>query len=690
MRPVCWVLAAVGGGATAATVAIATARGDFGEAGWTLVGPGAIYAVGLIAVVRRPRLAGAAWLLATGAAFALEVLLGDVLLPLVAGAPYAWVVALARWLAGEASVVAGIGMFGLFPTGVPERGERAVLWAAAVVGGLLPLLTAVSNPTLPKGMVPNPAEPTITSPLFLPALAPLGTVAGFLYYGFVGCIALATVMLYLRYRRSAPDGRRRIRWLLVGVVVALTVYAALTALAWTLGPDVSAAAARLLWPLVGLLLLGSLVVGFSHAGVFGIDQPLRRSLAYRVLWALIAVVYVATAAALGVLAGRYLPIGAAVLLAAAAALMFQPARRRLERLADRWVFGARLDGYDVLTRLGTTLETSPGPAELLPRLADAVRQGLGLRWARVSLEPPAAGGPAPTATAGTENDRAEPALVVPLTYAGTVLGRIECGPGREGPLLDEDRRLLGHLTGQAATAVRNLHLAAELSARLDVIRRQAAELTASRARIAQAQDAERRRIQRDLHDSVQQDLVVATAKLAMARERLRRDDPRADETLAELQRDLGGLLTYLREFAHAIHPPVLADQGLLEAIEAQAARLPLEMLVEADPALRGCRYPTHIETATWYALSEALTNTVKHAHARQVVVSLRQPDSRLVVEVRDDGRGFDPATARGLGLTGLADRMSIVDGVMFVDSAPGQGTTLRVEIPLTQPEGGNA
>jgi signal transduction histidine kinase len=238
--------------------------------------------------------------------------------------------------------------------------------------------------------------------------------------------------------------------------------------------------------------------------------------------------------------------------------------------------------------------------------------------------------------------------------------------------------------------MRNLHLAAELRARLDVIRRQAAELTASRARIAQAQDAERRRIQRDLHDSVQQDLVVATAKLAMARERLRRGDARADETLTELQRDLGGLLTYLREFAHAIHPPVLADQGLLEAIEAQAARLPLEMLVEADPALRGCRYPTRIETATWYALSEALTNAVKHAHARQVVVSLRQPDSRLVVEVRDDGRGFDPATTRGLGLTGLADRMSIVDGAMFVDSAPGRGTTLRVEIPLTEPESGNA
>jgi signal transduction histidine kinase len=683
------ILAVVGGGAIAATFATALARGDLTQAGWALVGPGPFYLVGLTAVVKRPRVPAAAWLLAIGTAFALDVALGDVFLPLVATQPVAWVVALVRGLAAEASVVAGIGLFGLFPTGVPERGERAALRVVVVVGAVLPLLYALANTTLPKGLFPDPSAPTIASHLFLPMLAPLGTVAGRLYYGFVWSITLVPIMLYLRYRRSAQEGRRRIRRFLAGFFAALATWAALIVLAWTLGPDATLAA-WLLWPLTLVLALGSLVVGFSHDGVFGIDQPLRRSFAYRLLWVLIAVIYVATAAALGALAGRYLPLGAAVLLVAAATLLFQPARRRLERLADRWVFGARLDGYDVLTRLGTTLETSPSPAELLQRLAEAVNQGLGLRWARVYLEPPTAGGPAPTATAGVEpGDPTEPALTVPLSYAGKILGRIECGPGRDGPLLDEDRRLIGHLAAQAGPAVGNLHLAAELNARLEVIRSQAAELTASRARIAQAQDAERQRIQRDLHDSVQQDLVVASAKIALARERLRRDDPRADEPLAELQRDLASLLRYLREFAHAIHPPVLVDQGLLEAIEAQAARLPLEMVVEADPALRGCRYPKHIETAAWYALSEALTNAVKHAHAGQVVVAMHQPDSRLVVEVRDDGRGFDLATSRGLGLASLADRMSIVDGAMFVDSAPGRGTTLRVEIPLTTPGGGH-
>jgi signal transduction histidine kinase len=205
--------------------------------------------------------------------------------------------------------------------------------------------------------------------------------------------------------------------------------------------------------------------------------------------------------------------------------------------------------------------------------------------------------------------------------------------------------------------VRNLHLTAELTERLQTIRQQAAELAASRARMASAQDAERRRIQRDLHDGVQQDVVVLTAKLAVARERLRRGGD-ADRPLAELQEDLGRLLRQVREFAHTIHPPVLADQGLLEAVEAQASRLPLAVVVEADTALRGARYPQHVEAATWYVLSEALTNVVKHAHARQVSVTLRQPDGRLSVEIRDDGCGFDPGAARGLGLTGLADRVA--------------------------------
>ena len=338
----------------------------------------------------------------------------------------------------------------------------------------------------------------------------------------------------------------------------------------------------------------------------------------------------------------------------------------------------------MLSRFGSMLEDAPGPADLLPALAAAVQRGLGLQWARVRLDLVAANGslePAGAAGIGA-GEPAEPELVVPLTQAGTVLGRIECGPRRDGPLLDEDRRLLASLAGQAATAVRNLHLTAELSARLEVIRTQATQLTASRARMQAAQDTERQRIQRDLHDGIQQDIVALTAKLALAMARQRRGDSRADESLADVQRDLAALLGHLREFAHAIHPPVLADKGLLEAIEAQAARLPIEVVIEAEPALRGVRFPRHAEAAAWFVVAEALTNTVKHAAAGRVRVALCQLDGRLAVEVSDDGCGFDPAAARGLGLSSLADRMSIAGGALRIDSRPGAGSTVRAEIPL--------
>ncbi len=690
MRPVSAVLAVIGGCALVAAVAIQLAHDPAG-AGWVLVGPGPFYAVGLVWVLRRPGQRVAVWLLACGTTFLADVCVGDAVLPLLHGMSYAWVVWLIGAWAGNGSAVAGIGLIGLFPTGVPERtAERWVLRIVAAAAALLPVLFLLSNSTAPRDTFPSAAGPGFASPLFLPALRPVGPAVAGPYYSFAAWTVLGVIMLYVRYRRSLPDDRRRIRWLLAGAMGALVSAAAIFAVALSLSASFFALAViQVLWVMLLVFVLGSLIAATSQDGLLGIDQSARRSLVYRVLWVMIAVAYVAGAAALGLLASHYLPVGPAVLLAVGATLLFQPAQHRLERLADRWVFGARLDSYGVLDRFGSMLETSPGPADLLPRLAVAIRDGLGLQWARVRLDLVSADSSLPTVgAAGIEaGDQAEPAFAVPLTHAGSVLGRIECGERRDGPLLDEDRRLLAHLAGQAATAARNLHLTAELSDRLDLIRRQARELTESRARVAQTQDAERQRIQRDLHDGIQQDVVVLTAKLALARERLRRGDQRADEPLAELQRDLGDLLVHLREFAHAINPPVLADQGLLEAIEAQAARLPIEVVIEADPALRGVRYPRHIETATWFVVSEALTNAVKHARAAQVLVALAQPNGSLSVEVRDDGCGFDSSTVRGLGLAGLADRISIVHGDLRIDSGPGRGTTLRAEIPLTAVDG---
>jgi signal transduction histidine kinase len=549
MRAVNMALAVLGGCALAVAVALQLAAGDLNGAAWTLTGPAPFYAVGLVAVLRMPDRAISSWLLAAGTTFALEVCLGDAVLPALRHGSWLWVLGMIRVWVGTFSVVAGIGMIALFPSGLTRwPGERWLLRAGLALAAALPVVLLLADPFIPHGMYPNEAEPTLPNPLDLPALRPAGPVADWVYRTFPMLIAVAVVVLYLRYRRSTPDERRRIRWLLFGMGGAATTSAAVTALAWVATPAWLHAAMWVLWPATVVLCLGSVILALSHQGVLGIDRAARRTVVYRALWLLIGTGWLAVAALLGMLAGRYLSIGAAVLVTAAAALLVQPARRRLERLADRWVFGARLDGYEVLTRFGALLATSPGSADLLPRLAGAVRRGLGLCWARVRLELDPALGPLPPVGADgiAPGDPAEPALAVPLAHAGTVIGRIECGPRRDGLLLDEDRRLLGQLADQVATAVHNLHLTTELSTRLEIIRRQAAELTASRARVAQAQDAERQRIQRDLHDGVQQDVVAVSAKLALARERLRRGDPRAGGDLSAAQKAYNSSVHHIR------------------------------------------------------------------------------------------------------------------------------------------------
>jgi signal transduction histidine kinase len=329
------------------------------------------------------------------------------------------------------------------------------------------------------------------------------------------------------------------------------------------------------------------------------------------------------------------------------------------------------------------LQRAPDRVHTLEELVDTTRHGLDLTWARAQID-------GVTATAGDASSEAElvAELVVAIRDGDALIGRIECGPRRDGsPLVSEDRRLLVSLAGQAAAATRGLQLAEELSERVRQIERQAAELAASRDRVVAVQDAERRRIQRDLHDGVQQEVVAMSAKLGLARQRLRRGDRSGERLLVELQADLGGLLSTLRAVAHAIHPPILVDRGLLCAVEAQAARLPIAMAVHADPALRDVRFPPRIEATAWYALAEALSNVVKHADATQVEVALRQPDGWLMLEVHDDGRGFDAQAGRGLGLAGLADRMKIVGGSLAVYSAIGRGTTLRMGIPLGSANG---
>ncbi|MEV4440264.1 GAF domain-containing sensor histidine kinase, partial [Streptomyces sp. NPDC049577] len=334
-----------------------------------------------------------------------------------------------------------------------------------------------------------------------------------------------------------------------------------------------------------------------------------------------------------------------------------------------------LTSFELLVQFGTVLEHAYDLNRLAPQLAAGLQEGLGLRWARVRLG--GDGLPAHLGAAGGQPGPDEhPAGSFPLWYGSDVLGLIEYGPKTEGRFTPEDHDVVETLARQAALAVHNARLASELSTRVDEVQRQAGQLDASRARILSAQDSERRRIERRLHDGIQQDLVALVAKLRLARNRLGRGGD-IDAVLTEVQDDAYRVIDELREVAHGIHPPVLTDQGLVAAVTSRARRMPIPVTVHVEESLDRVRFALDIEESAFYLVSEALTNVLKHADASRVVIHMTRSDGWLQVEVADNGIGFPTETTHGSGLTGMRDRIEAVGGDLLITSSSGGGTIIR-------------
>jgi len=214
------------------------------------------------------------------------------------------------------------------------------------------------------------------------------------------------------------------------------------------------------------------------------------------------------------------------------------------------------------------------------------------------------------------------------------------------------------------------------------LRAELTEVTASRARLADAFEAERRWIERDLHDGAQQKLVSLTMQLGLARLDLPPESPAA-ASVAAAHDQARQLMTELRELIHGIQPQILTDLGLPAALDELAGQSAIPVTVDAPI---GTRLPGQVENTAYFAVAEALTNIAKHSGATQASVQARVRDRTLVVEVTDNGRGgADPE--RGSGLTGLADRAAVAGGRMLLSSPPGGPTVLRVEVPCQNPSG---
>ena len=565
-------------------------------------------------------------------------------------------------------------MLVVYPDGVVRNGvQRWVVPALVALSAVIPVVLLLSREQVVPAWVLDWATDVGSLELTAPAspinvglLGWLGSPSFFVIDAALGLIpAVGVVVLGIRYRSLARDQRERLAWpLLVGLLlVLLSVDDLFISFSGPLRVVMDVAEAGML-----VLLPISLGIGIARPHLFDAVGALRRAALYVSLWALVIGLYVGVAWVLGVTVGQD-NLRVAVVVAVLATLGLDPLRRLMVRRVARMAYGEDVPRDDLMRRLGDTLEHTLDRRELTAAVAATAREGLGVRWVKVEID-----GAEPVWDGQVPSE--EPTATARLRHGDDDLGTIACGPSLRGRMTPQRHALLDTLARQAALALTNARLVGELEIHLH-------ELEASRERLVNAEESARRQLQRDLHDGSQQEIAALLTRIALARNQLRRDDPSGlARTLDTLQGDAVHALQNLREIASGIHASVLADRGLVEAIETRAGRLPIRVDVTCGDGVRDGSLSDSVEGAAYFFVCEALANTLKHGDAKRAAVTLRLESGVLHIDVTDDGRGFDPSGLVGAGgLGGLSDRLAALGGSLDIESRPGAGTRLSASVP---------
>ncbi|HEX6919552.1 MAG TPA: sensor histidine kinase [Actinomycetes bacterium] len=391
-----------------------------------------------------------------------------------------------------------------------------------------------------------------------------------------------------------------------------------------------------------------------------------------------------------------------VLATAIVALGFEPVQARLELAATRLVHGGTPSPYDVLSRFSETVTGGYTTEELPGRMAMLLAEGTGAQWAQVWLRVQDRLTPAATWPPDADADLTQPEPVadardatgagrraLPVRHGGQVFGVFRLQEHPDRPLTSVEERLFTGLAAQAGLVLRLVGLRADLAARHDELLARAEEVRASRERLIETQDAERRRLERDIHDGAQQHLVALAVNLRLAETVAARSPERAARVLAEQAEAAREAIDTLSQLSRGIYPRLLADEGLASALRSSVATSPVPVTVDADARIG--RLPSAAEAALYFVAMEAVQNAAKHADARTVAVRLCLDGDRVRLIVSDDGAGFDTARAEevrsGAGLVNMRDRLDAVRGSVTLESSPGSGTTVTAEVPVEPPAG---
>ena len=488
---------------------------------------------------------------------------------------------------------------------------------------------------------------------------------------------ISVVAVVVRFTLSSGEERLQLKWFAAAalLVVAATISTIVT----------NSLAANVLQSLAFLCLYAAIGIAVLKYRLYEIDIVISKAVLYGSLAVFITAVYAALVVGVGTLAGGRDRTLLAALAAAVVAVAFQPARQWAGRLANRVVYGRRATPYQVLSDFARRIGGAYADEDVLPQMAQIVAAGTGAErvvvWLRVDdelrpevsdgrLRPeawPAGGlGRAPLPVDGQAMPPLPDAdMSVPVVHQGELLGAISVKMPKDEPLRPAGEQLVADVASQAGLVLSNVGLIEDLRA--------------SRQRLVAAQDETRRRLERNIHDGAQQDLVALAIKLRLAGMTVDEDPAGAKEMLGQLQADAAGALENLRDLARGIYPPLLADLGLVAALNAQASKSPVPVTVDADEI---GRFEQDTEAAVYFCCLEALQNIAKYAHATKARICLQTQNGTLRVIVSDDGTGYDARrTPLGSGQRNMADRLAALGGQLEVKSAPGQGTTITAQLP---------
>jgi signal transduction histidine kinase len=583
----------------------------------------------------------------------------------------------------------------LFPDGRLKSARWSIVIAAALVAGMADVLAGLDDPFPISVGVPDRQPVPITVP---PGLWPVGAAFGwasssFIWLSGIGLVAGAGVVI--RMAGATGETRRQLEWF--AFAAAVYVIAALLGTAQGLGSldwlptfvyqplqtfarsDVAAGVAG--WGGFAALIAGTILVPIAigiamvRYRLYDIDVVINRTILLAGLAIFVTGSYAVVVAGFGSLLGQRAganPVLTVITIAVVAALLL-PVRERLQTLADIAVYGRGARPYDVLSGFARDVGRAAPAAELLPRMAQLLREGTRANasevWVKVDARMHlAASNPAADSkllVVDTTDEitarLGEACRLAPVYRDGELLGALVVVKTRGEHLNQVEARLLDDLASQAGLVFDRFRLVQELRE--------------SRARIVAAQEAERRRIERNLHDGAQQRFVNALLALGMAGAESPVEGSK--ELQAQASHEIQAGLSDLRDLARGLNPPLLVEEGIAAAARSLADRSAVLATVDCDSDRR---YPEAIESAAYYVIAEAMTNAVKHSRAKTVTVRIGEAKGHLEVEIADDGAGGADAR-RGTGLVGLYDRTAAVGGRLHVESPPGGGTTVRAELP---------